>query len=277
MAVFDELIETLVAYWWISLPSSVVVMLLMYLAVPVLPLLGLRFRSPLRFEPYEAERDTLPNAVVALFSRANSRLAPAGFEEAGIFFSPLVGGNTRAVLMLLVNREALDLAMSVVTYGRIDGVVKGEWQIQTAYTEFSTRFADGWVVGTNNSAQAGSFKKRSTAILTQLRGIQNEQELYRIHRAIVERHGTSKVWRFDTEFAGDAAAYLSDCTEEELDSACETGLMQFGAAQSVYRPTLWGAYNMTWNELSPLKWIRSWQRDREAKRTLQELWQDGVV
>ena len=79
--------------------------------------------------------------------------------------------------------------------------------------------------------------------------------------------------RLDESFGGDEVAYLQACMKEEFEHATKIGYMRLGLGETFYRPTLRGAYLMTWKELPPFK---QW-RARRARAWAERIMEDAGV
>jgi hypothetical protein len=140
------------------------------------------------------------------------------------------------------------------------------------YVEFTTRYQDGQVFNTHNSAAAGSFPPAPQTRTTRLPWIQDITHVYRIHDAITRAKGGGgrKILRLDESFAGDEVAFLQACMKEELQHASEAGYIWLRRDGAVYLATIRGAYLMTWKELPPIKrWLAQCARARTERLLLE--------
>jgi hypothetical protein len=148
-----------------------------------------------------------------------------------------------------------------------------QWNLQTQYEEFSTRFQSGRVINTGNPQTISAFPVRDNCVTTHIPWISDSLELYRVHQAIAaaKGDGTPPVLRLDTQFRGDVAAYGSAVMREELEAASEAGYLRLTGDGGHFRPTLKGAYLMTWKQLPPFKGLYVRSRLRRVRRFLNEL------
>jgi hypothetical protein len=146
-------------------------------------------------------------------------------------------------------------------------------RVQTAYVEFVTRLRDGTGVLTNNTEVLGAFPSRPHLTTGRFPMVQETGKLYRLHRALVDRNGSSAgaVLRLDAEFHGDAVAYVSRILVEQLEEQIGTGYMYRAAGGKWYWPTWKGALLMTWGQLWPFKPIRIHLRTHRARQLMAEL------
>jgi hypothetical protein len=223
----------------------------------------------LKFDPTDP---MLPHDVAGHFQRVRKGLEPLGFQVAEGMALPHQTERVKALVLLLVHRGNKDAALATAIYAKMPEGTK----LQTAYTEFVSRYRDGTVVQTNNTEQLGAFKTRPHITTIRLPMIRNVERLYQLHRAATKRHDESpgKVLRLDEEFRGDAAAYFAAALVEELSGQIETGYMYLSERESAFRPTWKGAFIMTWGLLWPISAIRRTLRDAKARQMLRELEQD---
>jgi hypothetical protein len=256
---------------WILLVLGVLI-LLPYLGGPVLIRLTLKQAAEPRLMPFPLDDPTLPNAVAHAFQTVVERLRPAGFEPITGLGMPSQAPNVKALVMLLVNRQAKDIAVAAVMYARTPGATPATSQLRTFYVELVSHFRNGSVVQTNNSSELTVFGPRPTHIVGRFPAVKDAGRLYRLHQGMVARSGLrDKVFRLDEEFGGEAAAAVAASMVEELKAQVKTGYMYLSAGEDAYRPTWKGAVLMTWKLLWPVKAIRRAARDRTARRLMAEL------
>jgi hypothetical protein len=240
-----------------------------YLLGPIVIRFTLRQAAEPKLDPFDANDPHLPPEVARHFRRVAEALGPLGFDVVQALALPDQTPRVKAVVLLLANRAGADAALATVMYADTpEGTT-----LQTAYVEIVTRFRDGSVVQTNNSEVLSAFPKGPEKISTQFPTVRAADRLYRLHRALVERHGSpaGKILRLDADFKGDAVAYVTAAIVEELEEQIGTGFMYPSDDRTVYRPTWKGAWLMTWGQLWPFKAIRRQRRDHKARRLLAEL------
>lgn len=225
--------------------------------------------------PFPPDLPSLPNDVAATFSAATRQLGAVGFEVLSGFGLPRQMPNVKAVVLLFANRATKDMAMATAIYGEAaDGST-----LQTHYVEIASVFRDETVVQTNNCDQLSAFRARPPVHTTQFPQVADAARLFRLHAALCRRFAPAalKAMPLDEEFGGDAQAYLAAALREELDRQIPTGYMERDEAAGIYRPTVKGAFLMTWGELFPFKQIRRLRRDRQARELLAELEAEGAL
>lgn len=241
---------------------------LMYVGAPVLIHQTLKQSARPELYPFPPDDPSLPDAEARDFQAVIDELGPEGFEPVTGLTLPSQTPNVKAVLLLLANRQTKDAAMASAMYA----ITPAGMRRSVFYVAFATRFRDGSVVQTNNSGVPGSFPPRPGHTVGRLPSVQDAARLYRLHRALVARSGSGrKVFRLDEEFRGDAAAYAAATMVEELEDAARAGYMALSPDGETYRPTLKGAFLMTWKQLWPTKGILRAARDRTARRLIAEL------
>jgi hypothetical protein len=210
----------------------------------------------------------LPASVDKFFSAACWALDAEGFKIVTGMFLPKQIEHVIGALIFVVNRQERDAAIVAAIHAEPPGMTP----FTHLHVEFVTRFRDGRLVQTANAQQLSAFPPQENSVNAFLPSIQDARQLYHIHRAQVNLHGSGeKVLRLDEHFGGDAVRYMQFALIEELHSACRAGYMRLDASQSVYRPTVKGACLMTWQELWPLKNIRLARRNRRERKLLEEL------
>ncbi len=268
------------------LVTAVSIALAYLLIPPILILLTFRQDANPKLELVDPQT-ALPGEVQSYFSRCHEELAPLGFENVGTLFLPNQLPNVRALLALYVDRDAKTGAMPVVMYAQMGD----QWSIQTQYVEFSTSFTDGSTVNTGNQNVPGAFPVREGCISTLHPELQSSSVLYEAHRAVLQTHrsGRQRVMNLDSKHGGNVPAYIAGGMREEFEHAVNIGYLKLDqvgpppqprepspyqppreANESAFRPTIKGAYLMTWQELWPFKPIRVKKRIRRDAKFLAE-------
>jgi hypothetical protein len=247
--------------------------LLPYVVGPILIRCSMRQSANPTLGSFPAGDPKLPKAVAKHFRKTLSALEPLGFEVVEGLTLPDQTPRVKALVLMLANRPARDIAVVTAIYAAEQGIQK----LKTAYVEFVSRYRDGTVVQTNNTATLGAFAPRPGVITNRLPSVAEPERLYRLHHALAAQDGgeSGKVLVLDEEFKGDAAAYLAWAIRNELQGQVETGYLYEDEEAAAFRPTWKGALLMTWGLLWPLKAIRTAQRDRLARQIIAELEADS--
>lgn len=102
--------------------------------------------------------------------------------------------------------------------------------------------------------------------------IRDIRRLYCLHQRLSDRFRQrgQPTLRMDTEFGGDAVQYIAKAVLEETFRD-QVGRGYLAEGPNGFRPTIKGAWLMTWQELWPVKGLRRWRERQRAERLLVEL------
>jgi hypothetical protein len=233
---------------------AILMALLYYIGGPILIRLKQKAKAHPKFESLDAS--DIPDVLAHyVYSTANA-LRDDDFTPEAYLSLPDQVPNVRAYLILLANRFAGDKAMVTVMMTHQEGKTP---QIGTHYVEFSTRYASGKVVDTMNSQTLGAFKTLPGRVKTQMPQVQDPHLLYQIHRHVLDRlAGVTPGDAKEMYPEGEAARYLADVLERSYDEQAALGLLYRDEerGETIFRPTWYGAFYMTWGLLFPIKQIR---------------------
>jgi hypothetical protein len=164
---------------------------------------------------------------------------------------------------MLVNRQAGDNALVTAFIGH--GVVP----IQHCQVEFGTRFDTGDVFDTHNISQLLPRRPAPGTIRTQVPTLRDPQQLYELHKFVMSRHAVSgKPVLYEP---GQALDYLAHFAfRMPYDRQVERGWSYYDQDGECYRPTLKGAYLMTWGLMQPFKKLRQIALSSRASKILRE-------
>jgi hypothetical protein len=242
--------------------------LLPYLFGPLLIYFTHKQAAQPELVPFTPGQTPLPANVDKFFSDTCWALDAEGFKIITGMFMPKQIEHVIAGLVYVVNRNERDSAIVVAIHADPPGMMP----FTQMHVEFVTRYRGGRLVQTGNAQALSSFPPPADAVNSYLPSIQDPRRLYQIHRALTKLHGSGeKILRMDDQFGGDAVRYMQSALIEELDSACQAGYMRLDAPASIYRPTIKGAYLMTWQELWPFKGFRLARRKRRERKLLEDL------
>ncbi len=210
----------------------------------------------------------LPEPVAEHLNAVAACLEPEGFEARGVFLLPHPAKNVSVFLALFVNQSTVETAFAVSAVARGDGNV-----VVAEYVEINTYFTTGREINTGNLTDVPAYRAPRNTLTTHVPWIADPVELCEIHRAIVSAKGDSAPTelRIDTQFDGDAAAYLSGLMHEELEAAVHDGFLRLDGGGAHYRPTLRGAYLMTWKQIPPFARFVMRARDRRSTQVLEDV------
>ena len=204
-----------------------------------------------------------PRAVLTYLKDMSERLESAGFMLVGCMSMQQQTTGVTPYFALLIHRLAGDKAMACAIYTEAEGVIS----LGTRYVEFSTRYEDGRMIDTNNSAALDAFRSVPEKTVTKFPTVDDPLDLYALHQEVMREvaPGAKKVLPDE----GAEVDYLSNVLIEDYERQCRLGMLYLDRAAAAYRPTMKGALLMTWGLLPPMKQIRSLQMNRAAKRRLQ--------
>lgn len=239
-----------------------------YVAGPLLVLGTFHLRCPTRIVYFDADALSIPADVSQYLTPAGEQLERLGFRPVAHFCLPDLVPNVKSINALFVNDATAEGAMINCIYATVPGQ---HTTIRTKYAEFVTRFRDGVCLQTSNSSQIGAFRAPPDDHTVQFWDVQEIAELHRRHRLIGRLLSSAKPWpRLVEEFHEDVEEYLQKAVlEEPADYQVQVGILR--KVSDGYRPTLKGAFLLTWQELWPLKLLRKQARLREARRWLSEI------
>lgn len=237
-----------------------------YLLIPLLILNQQKLDANPKFK--ELNFDTLDAKTSKFLIKRTEALIKLGFAEPILLQIENPAPNVNAYLTMLVNRAAGDKAMVNVVMST------GEKPQQTSYVEFSTRFDSGEMFNTMNSEQLSGFRPGVQTIRTQTPSVADPAELYELHKFVMAKHAPSgRKTMFEP---GKAIEFLKkSALIESYDEQVRMGFLKYDAAAEAYRPTVKGAYLMTWGLLPPFKGMRMAAMKRKEERILKEFEQAG--
>ena len=241
---------------------------LIYIGLPLLTLFSHKIQARPQFVPIDPS--DVPPEVTRYFSTVVPELEKEGFHVSASLGMPNLMPNLRTFLVMLINRSAGDKALVTVIYSTNPAAPS-----TTMYVEFSTRFDSGEMFDTLNVKTLGAFQYAPQETKTRLPSVQDPRLLYQIHRWVMSRKkpAGSKVTYRENE----AINYLTRAVIEECEGQVRFGRLKlqsegaypsaplppvvpgnekFNSGGAVYRPTVKGAFLMTWGLMWPISWIR---------------------
>ena len=218
-----------------------------------------------RIEPVWLEY--LPPEIGNYLRGAAESLAADGFAPVAHLHVAAAVPNVESILTLFINAATRDKAMAVVFIPISQNAAQP--RPSTKYIEFSTRYADGAAIDTNNSSELSAFKDVPEKRTFRLPQVREPGMLYRIHQAMMQQiaPGMEKVLPAES----DITVYLRRVFQEDFERQAGIGLLYRNASDGLYRMTWEGAYRMTWGLLWPMKLWRKAARNRQAARLLRSL------
>lgn len=232
-----------------------------FLVTPILILTNQKMSATPECE--ELQMHSLDPQLAEFLMQKTNDLYELGFDEPTLIHLPNATPGVKAYLIMLVNRPAGDKVMVTALVGT------DVFTIQTWYVEFSTRYVSDQCVDTLNSSELSAFQQGPENVRTQAPSVTEVSELYRLHQYMMRKSGiTAKKALYEP---GQAIAYLKEyALKKSYDKQVEKGWLSFDASGNCYRPTVKGAYLMTWGLLQPMKWFRVQAMYRRERVILSE-------
>ena len=217
-----------------------------------------------RYEPFDPSRYTAPPEV-GVFIRDNvAALAAHGFTQAGDLVRDRGVSTTRVTLLEHPEGETATVAVVYSARGTAAPLV-----------EFTAELADGRVFAVNNSVSIPLFAPRPGHDVERFPEVRDPVRLHRLFRALLRRRlGSPVLHRRD--IARDPAKFLADIWDVEFRAQVAAGSFRFDERTRRFRPTLKGAYLMTWKLLPPFATLRKQRLRQQARERLREIGMEGA-
>jgi hypothetical protein len=249
----------------------------LFVGAPYL-LLPLYIRSKMVFSPqnrFEAVwLGVIPPEAQQAFDVATRGLAGCGFRAVGHLRAAgqLAGGGVEdSHVSLWVNEREGDVANVMAVRAR-----SAMGKTCDPVVAFGRQFTDGSSIATTNRSSATIFPADPTTDSITCCDCWDLEKLYAVHRARAARlQAGRRIAPLPRD--GEAAAFMHADYIRDLDRVTRAGYYSFDSNRPGYRPTLKGAYIMTWRLLWPLKQSRPRERDRRADAALRELGFGGLT
>lgn len=237
--------------------------LFQYGLLPILVKLQQRQAAHPEMEPIDL--DEVPKG----FSEQVQRFE-AGLEELG--FLPV--GRLRVKMMANVDCTVQVMVNPEEHVGAIVATMLPQNQPEAGaggccYVEFSTEFADGTEISTNNSSELPVVPTEPKRRVLSLARVRDPELLYAIHRRLVEQQNS---WSRTKPLPLDQTptAYLQDSFDKEYAVHREKGYFRLVPEKDEYRLTWKGAYLASWRLMWPWNGILRRRADRRARELIAE-------
>jgi hypothetical protein len=238
----------------------------MYLVSPLVIRAMLKFnaRPTLQGIPVEA----MPPEVYVHFGETAPGLSACGFRLITYLCIPNQMPGATAFVALWDNASRGHIAMAAVLYAS-----NAQTTSVRCHTEFMTKLLGGLEILTSNTKNVGVFKRYPQKDVLSVRGEMDLTVLYNIHLVRDAKLANPREPRY-LPAEGEEIQSLQEGMQYDMQRQAELGYF-YDAGDGFYRPTLIGAFAMTWKELPPMKQIRRWRMDRRARAALAETRMNG--
>lgn len=240
------------------------IFVLCYGGLPLLIYSSQKMEAKSTFVPIDPA--SVPAEVGAFFRSIVPELEREGFRVTASLGMPKAATNVQNFLVMFVNRASGDKAMVTVAMTTNPNAPTSFKK----YLEFNTRFSGGECFDTSNitAAMCGAFRTGAQDTKTRLSSVQDPHLLYQIHRFVMQKKSPQgrKVLYKD----GEAVEYLSRVMVESYEEQATFGRLFYDKSANVFRPTIPGAYAMTWAMLWPMPALRKLKMDADERRILDE-------
>jgi hypothetical protein len=204
--------------------------------------------------------DAFPPDMGGFLSQVTGRLASQGFTPSAYLRKIDAASGVVAHAMTLTNEATRESAAVI-------GVRSSKTPARAAklHVEFCTEFVSGEEISTQNCSFAFITKPHPMRQQFRFPEVKDPLMLYGLHRQVVERHRPRSepfVPTRGTEHLHAAHSYEKGMKRQEA-----FGYVYLDAASGAYRPTLKGAFLMSWKLVWPVKQLR----ESSAKRKAAEL------
>lgn len=255
---------------WLIVP--VLLIAAFYLLMPWLVYSSQKMNGHPKLVPFDLDKKKLPKRVEKYLRETGDALTGLGFEPQPCIAMPDPLPNVTAITQLWTHPRETSAALVSLIFGM---ETEPGANLSIFYTEFINRYHDEefTLIQANNSSERGAFPNLTNELTFRFPQVKDIEQLHRLHRALVERHQPNLrpyVSLFET-YEGDVLKYLQGILVEGYRQQEGTGYLFHDAENDQWRPTVKGAYMMTWGLLWPMSaWIRARMR-RQAARLLAEL------
>ena len=214
----------------------------------------------------------LPLEVRDYFTTASTRIQGLDFEEAVYIHLSELAPNISADFTIHPGSRRGDMAGTFVFWKE----EAGDKELAAQYVEFSTRFNNGRIIITNNNPQLAAYPEIPEKTVYSFPEIADPQKLYRLHGLLLDRE-PGRTGKAASPSPDRIIEHLNEYFRKEGDRKVEMGLLYVDAARDAYRPTIKGAYLMTWSLLWPVTSIRRALINRRARVLMHELVKGAII
>jgi hypothetical protein len=238
-------------------------LLIPYWLGPVMVWLTNRSRVPRWDRPTSLGLEAVPASLRSHFEVTQRDFADLGFSLVSFLQENDLAPGYNTWVALHANRRAQEHAAA---HAHVAGAAPLPAAPKPSIY-FVTRWVDGRLVETANSAHVSPFPRVPGKESRQFPEVADPKVLYRIHQLRCAAHGSAPR-AFPVE--GDEVAYLARGMAEFFEIHVGTGYLRVVEPGRLFRPTAKGALLMTWRLLPPMTWIARWRRSQRNNTFLSE-------
>jgi len=249
------------AITWI-LGLAGIVILVMYVLAPII--VGFQVRMAARPDVRRIDPAEIDPEAATFFETTRPALTALGFQPVGSFFIEEFARNQLWLLDAYAHPRNRDTASANFV---IQNVAAGGRPLKATAVAFTTDFEGGRMFGTSNSPDPSPFTRDSSLVCERV--VPAERDLgraYRVHGLAAEDFGRGYPKRLPGP--GNEINAIRETLRKQMEARVETGYFTRDTLTESYRPTLSGAFLMTWALLWPWKQIRIANARRWARSIL---------
>jgi hypothetical protein len=245
---------------------------LFYLAIPLLIYFTQKHNDHPQVCIYDIDENPPPADAEHYLRDTGAALERLGYEPQPHIALPDPLPNVRCLIQLWIHPQRTDAALISLVFG----LTAQQQPIQSLfYTEFLSGFREGHpiLIQTNNSTQLGSFPAMPDERTYCFPQVGSIEQLERIHRKLVDRDQprAAKLISLYDRYGGDIERYATGILSDTYRKQAPNGYLKLDAASGYWKPTIKGAYLMTWGLLWPMSQIGMARVRRQANTLLREL------
>jgi hypothetical protein len=242
---------------------SILVLLFILLVLPPLVVWGLvgEDESP-HFDVYDPSQHVVPHEVTTFLLQNVAALTAEGFTHVADLYRQ--HGQLTTRIAFLQHAEGATATVAVVA---------SQQGTANAMVEFTAELSGGRIFDVNNVSTAPIFAPRPLHEAYRFSQVRDPHRLYRIFRALLRRRfGSSTLQPRDLS---DPARFLAQSYNIEHRWQVEAGYQRFDAKARRFRPTLKGAFLMTWKLMPPIAQLRRGALRKRARALLEQIGMEG--
>src|SRR6266536_1399922 len=237
------------------------------IGLPLLAWLTLADDAMPRFESFDPTKyANLPE--VAGFLRDNvAGLEADYFRQVADLVRVRAGAFTMTTRVVILQHPDGETATIAMVYSAKTGTA-------LPMVEFTAELPDGRIFDVNNSVAVPVFAPRPGHEVYRFSQVRDPLRLHKIFQVLLRRQFGSTALR-QRDVTADPARFLADIMDAEYRGQMEAGYYRFDEKARRWRPTLRGAFLMTWKMFPPFKQIAKASVRSRADHILREIAMEG--